>query len=73
MKNREVAAARCKRVMERRVLSKQARRARANHLVKCSVEPGPKKNERKPLLELFVDGKFHGRQRSMVEGAEETL
>ena len=60
--------------MERRVPSKQARRARADHLVKCSMEPGPKKkNERKPLLELFVDGKFYGRQRSMAEGAEETL
>ena len=74
VKNREVAAARCKRVMERRVLSKQARRARADHLVKCSMEPGrKKKKKRKPLLELFVDGNFYGRQRSMAEGAEETL
>ena len=60
--------------MERRVLSKQARRARVNHLVKCSMEPDPKKkNERKPLLELFVDGNFYGIQRRMAEGAEETL
>ena len=57
VKIREEAAARCKRVMERRVLSKQARRARA-HLVKCSMESGRKKNRRKALLELFVDGTF---------------
>ena len=33
-------AARSSRLMERRVLSKQARRARADHLVTCSMEPG---------------------------------
>ena len=57
VKIREEAAARCKRVMERRVLSKQARRVRA-HLVKCSMVSGRKKNRRKALLELFVDGTF---------------
>ena len=35
VKIREKAAARCSRLMERRVLSKQARRARADHLVTC--------------------------------------
>ena len=43
--------------MERRVLRKQERRARADHEVKCSMEPGrKKKSKRTPLFELFVDG-----------------
>ena len=40
------------------MLSKQARRARANHLVKCRMERGKKKTKRKPLMELCVDGAF---------------
>ena len=53
VKNREVAAARCKRVMERRVLSKQARRARANHLVKCTTQIR-KKRRRRSRKELNI-------------------
>ena len=40
---REEAAARCKKVIKRRVLKKQARKARADHLVKCSLMPRRRK------------------------------
>ena len=43
---------------ERQVLKKQARTARANHLVRSSMEPGERKTRRKPVLELFVDGAY---------------
>ena len=39
---------------------KHARRARTNHLVKGSTEPGERKTRRKPVLELFVDGAYTG-------------
>ena len=55
---REEAAARCTAKIERRVLRKQARKARAEHLVRCSLEPGKKKAKRKPLTELYVEGHF---------------
>ena len=51
---REEAAARCTAKIKRRKLKKQARKARAEHLVKCSLEPGKKKTKRKPLTELYV-------------------
>ena len=41
-----------------RVLKKQARKARAEHLGKCSLAPGKRKVRRKPLSELFVKGNF---------------
>ena len=44
--------------MKRRVLKKQARKARADHLVKCCVMPGRKKIEATPFSELYVDEKF---------------
>ena len=44
---REEAAARCTAKIKRRILRKQARKARAEHLVKCSLEPGKKKGEKK--------------------------
>ena len=44
---REEAAARCTAKIKRRVLRKQARNARAEHLVRCSLEPGKKKGEKK--------------------------
>ena len=50
--------ARCTEKIKRRVLRKQARKAGAEHLVKCSMEPGKKKTESKPLTELYVKGQF---------------
>ena len=55
---REEAAARCTEKIKRGVLRKQARKAGAEHLVKCSMEPGKKKTESKPLTELYVKGQF---------------
>ena len=55
---REEAAARCTAKIKRRILRKQARMAKAEHLVKCSLEPGKKKAKRKPLTELYVKGHF---------------
>ena len=40
------------------MLRKQARKARADHAVKCSMVPGKKILKRKPLTELYVNGKF---------------
>ena len=55
---REEAAARCTKKIWRRVLKKQARKARAEHLVRGCLEPGKKKVRRKPLTELYVKGSF---------------
>ena len=49
---REEAAARCTTKIKRRVVRRQARKARAEHLVRCSLESGKKKAKRKPLTEL---------------------
>ena len=54
---REEAAARSTAKFKRRVLRKQARNARAEHLGRCSLVPG-KKAKRKPLTELYVKGHF---------------
>ena len=59
VKNREAACCEMQKSDgERQVLKKQARRARTNHLVKSSMEPGERKTRRKPVLELFVDGAY---------------
>ena len=55
---REEAAARSTAKIERKVLKKQARKARADHQVKCCLEPGKKKTKRQPLTELHVKGHF---------------
>ena len=55
---REEAAARSTAKIKRRILRKQARKARAEHLVQCSLEPGKKKCKSKPLTELYVKGHF---------------
>ena len=60
---REEAAARCTAKIKRRILRKQARKARAEHLVKCSLEAGKKKCKNKKLTELYVKGAFYRRQR----------
>ena len=62
VKLREEAAARCTKKIKRKVLKKQARKARADHLVKCCLEPGKKKAKRKPLAELYIKRKFHRRE-----------
>ena len=54
----EEAAARCTAKIKRSVLKKQARKARAEHQVKCCLEPGKEKAKRKPLTELYVKGHF---------------
>ena len=53
---REEAAAKCTKKIQRKVLKKQARKARADHLVKRCLELGKKKVKRKPLTELDVKG-----------------
>ena len=57
VKLREEAAARCTAKIKRRTLRKQAR-VRAEHLVKCSLEPRKQKTPRKPLTELSVKAHF---------------
>ena len=55
---REGTAARCTKVIKRRVLKKQTRKARTDHLVKCSAMQGKKRMEIKPMKELHVNCKF---------------
>ena len=55
---REEAAARCTTKIKRRVLRRQARNAGAEHLVRCTLEPGKKKAKNKPLTEMCVKGPF---------------
>ena len=40
------------------MLKKQARKARAKHLVKCCLTPGKRKVRRKPLSEKYISGNF---------------
>ena len=54
---REEAATRCTAKIKRKVLKKQARKARTEHQLKCCLQPG-KKAQRKPLTELRVKGHF---------------
>ena len=54
----EKAVARSLRPDERRVLRRQARKARAAHLVKCSLALGHRRVLRKPLKELHINGEF---------------
>ena len=53
-----MAAARSVRPIERKILRKQARKARADHPVQCCLLPGKKIPKRKPLTELYVNGIF---------------
>ena len=55
---REKAVARGTRVFKRRVFKKQARKDRAEHLVKCFLAPGKRKVRGKPLSELYMNGCF---------------
>ena len=56
---REEAAARyTEKIIKRRILKKQARKARAEHHVRCCLEPGRKQVQRKPITELFVNGQL---------------
>ena len=54
----EKAATRSLRPVERRVLRRQARKARAANLVKCSLAPGWRRVLGKPLKELYINGEF---------------
>ena len=53
---REEAAARCTEVIKRRGLKKQARKARAEHLVWCSLAPGKRKESHQS--KLYANGSF---------------
>ena len=53
---REEAAARCTQVINRRVLKKQARKARADHLVICSMMPGRRRKRKQRHCEgVYAD------------------
>ena len=54
----DCSSARCTAKIKRKVLKKQTRKARDEHLVKCSLEPGKRKAKRKPLTELYAKGNF---------------
>ena len=54
----EEAAARCTKVIKRRVLTKQARKARAQHLVNCCLALGKKEASWKPLTEFLCRRTF---------------
>ena len=56
VRTREEAAARCTKVINRRVLIKQARKPRAEHLERCCLALGKKKAPRNLLPELHGDG-----------------
>ena len=55
---RENAAATCTAKIQRRIVRKQARKAKAEHLVQCNLEPTKKKCKSQPLTELYVKGHF---------------
>ena len=54
----EAAAARSSKSTETKVQRRQARKGRAEHLVKCTLVPGRKGTGRKTLNELLVNGEF---------------
>ena len=54
----EEAAARWSHPTERNVLRNQAKRARTEHPVRCSLTLWKRKTKRKHLKELFVNGEF---------------
>ena len=56
--SKEMAAARSTRPIERKILRKQARKARADHAVQCCLLPGKRIPKRKALTELYVNGIF---------------
>ena len=53
---REAAAARSSRPTEGKVLTEQARKARAEHAVKCGLMHGKRISKRRPVTELYVNG-----------------
>ena len=63
MRLREELAAICTKKIKRRVLKKQARKARAEHLVTCCLTPRKRKVQRKPLSEIVCEREFHRGQR----------
>ena len=67
------AVARSLRPDERRVLRRQARKARAAHLVKCSLALGQRRILRNPLKELHIDGEFSLKTGGLEEGTGEIL
>ena len=62
----ERAVARSLRPDERRVLRRQARKARAANLVKCSLALGERRVLRKALMELHINGVFFHEKSSNI-------
>ena len=73
VRKREEAAARCTKVIKRRVLKKQARKARAEHLGKCILASGRRNIQRTSLSELVCQRRLHGRQRRMAKRTAKAL
>ena len=64
---REGAAATCTKVIKRRVLKKQARKARTEHLVKCSLAPGKRKVRRSHCQNCVLTGSSRKTEKSGKE------
>ena len=63
---REEAAARCTAEIKRRVLRRQARKARAEHLVRCILDPRKEKSKKKAADRIV-------RKRSFTEDRADVL
>ena len=73
VRTREQAAARCTEAIKRRVLKKQARKARAGHLVRCSMALGEKKAHRPTLTELTRRRAFYFKKSSGKKNCRGTV
>ena len=69
----EEAAARGTKVIKRRVLKKQARKARAEHLVKVQFGTRKEKTSKKAAVGAVCQRELHGRQRRLAKSAAEPL
>ena len=58
--------------IKRKMLKKQARKERAEHLVKCCLEPG-EKDEKETADRIVRGGKLHKRQRRVAKRTAEAL
>ena len=68
---REEAAARSTNKFKRRVLKKQARKARAEHFVKCCLKK--EQSTKSAAVRIVCQRGLHGRQRRMAKRAAEAL
>ena len=58
VRTRENAAARCTKVIKRRVLKETSKESQSGALGEVQLAPGNEKAPRKPLSEFFIDGQF---------------